>query len=134
MRYIKGCIISVLLLFFINCSENYRVTYLVTGDAPSVTITSSTITPPDTRIADAPSSVTSSEIIVTDLPWWDENHNESGGYNSDGVSYKTVSISARNNTSEDSTLTAAIYVNGELKASKTSRGPFCSVYTDTKLE
>lgn len=115
MKHLKILIISGILIFLINCTQNYRVTYVITGDAPSVTI--------------------NSNIVVTELPWWDEHHEETGGYNSDGfVSGKNVNLNAKNNTSGDSTLTAMIFVNGELESSNTSTGPYCTVSATATLK
>jgi len=109
-------LLSVLFSLSVMCglsgcssSKDYRVTLVVTGDAPSVTINST--------------------IVVTSLPWWNEYHTT---VYADEYT-ETETLTAKNNTTADATVTVMIYANGEFLKSNTAKGPLCMAIVSVEL-
>jgi hypothetical protein len=108
--------ISLSILFFSNLvsckfSDRHDVTYKALGDASSVTI-----------------SATGIATISTNLPW--ENQYTAEATSGDNVS---CSLTVKNNTSEDATVIAQIYLDNVLKEQKSLKGPYASVSVSTSI-
>ncbi len=124
--FLSGLFTLLIFCVFCNCNESqdHRITLVVTGDATSTTISG---------------SHSSSSTIVTQLPWSTEYHDESGednkesvfdpqgGDSGDGPTKLEVSLDATNNTAVSATISAYIYVDGDLKLKDTKTGPNCNV-------
>lgn len=110
-----ACIPIVLFISCVVCEKEGDVHYYykVTGNATDVTIIASTI-----------------NYHVTSLPWQSETRTR----HIDDETSLGCTIEAINNTTDNSSLTVEIYIDGELKASKTANGPNCSVYTSYTVD
>ncbi len=89
--------------------------YKVTGNATDVTISYES---------------GSHEITVNSLPWQSEVFTQ---HIDDDTSLLSI-ITAINNTSDNATLTAEIYLDDDLKASETATGPNCEVRTAFEMD
>ena len=114
MRLLLICIS----LFFITSCEmiegkhgEISYYYRVTGTATSVTISA---------------NESSIDGLVTSLPWQSEEWTK----HVDDETSVSCRITAVNNTTDNTSVTAEIYVDGDLKATDTATGPCCEAYTD----
>ncbi len=115
-------IIICMSLFFITSCEliegkhgSASYYYRVTGTATSVTISA---------------KESAIDGLVTGLPWQSDEWTE----HVDDETTISCGITAVNNTSDNTSVTVEIYVDGDLKATDTATGPNCMAYADYTVD